>query len=78
MGLCASEYVNPNKVDLSHFQIMTTVGAGGFGKVRLAVDLKERGTKDGKQNVALKFLEVSYYHKPHRRAQLLRERYESW
>eukprot|EP00471_Norrisiella_sphaerica_P010486 CAMPEP_0184494672 /NCGR_PEP_ID=MMETSP0113_2-20130426/29311_1 /TAXON_ID=91329 /ORGANISM="Norrisiella sphaerica, Strain BC52" /LENGTH=697 /DNA_ID=CAMNT_0026880527 /DNA_START=181 /DNA_END=2274 /DNA_ORIENTATION=- len=73
MGLCASEVINPNEVDISHFQIMTTIGAGGFGKVRLAVDVKEQRINPNNY-VALKFLDVSYYHKPHRRQQLRRER----
>eukprot|EP00466_Bigelowiella_natans_P011209 jgi/Bigna1/132582/aug1.18_g7290 len=73
MGLCASEVINPNEVDISHFQIMTTIGAGGFGKVRLAVDIKEQGVQPNKY-IAMKFLDVAYYHKPHRRAQLRRER----
>uniref|UniRef100_A0A7S2U448 Protein kinase domain-containing protein n=1 Tax=Lotharella oceanica TaxID=641309 RepID=A0A7S2U448_9EUKA len=73
MGLCASEVINPEEVDLSHFQIMTTIGAGGFGKVRLAIDVKEQRINPNKY-VAMKFLDISYYYKPHRRAQLRRER----
>jgi len=73
MGLCASEVINPEEVDLSHFQIMTTIGAGGFGKVRLAIDVKEQRINPNTY-VAMKFLDVSYYYKPHRRDQLRRER----
>jgi len=43
MGCCqASEGpINPNEVDLSHFTMLSTVGKGGFGKVKAAQDRKD-------------------------------------
>mmetsp|Transcript_29443 Transcript_29443/g.51698 ORF Transcript_29443/g.51698 Transcript_29443/m.51698 type:complete len:636 (+) Transcript_29443:43-1950(+) len=73
MGICASEAINPEVVDMSHFRILATVGVGGFGKVRLAIDQKEENINHTKY-VAMKFLDVSYYTKTHRRAQLRTER----
>jgi len=43
MGLCgSSEGVNPDFIDLSHFEIMRVVGKGGFGKVN-AITKKDTG-----------------------------------
>lgn len=42
MGICATvDAVNMDEVDLSHFQILSTVGKGGFGKVKAAQDKKD-------------------------------------
>lgn len=71
MGLCASLTINPNAVDLSHFNVIATVGQGGFGKVRAAIDLK---TNSKDEFLALKFQELGYYKKERRRQQLIRER----
>jgi len=42
MGLCVSlsEGINSEKVDKTHFKILSTVGKGGFGKVKVAQDRK--------------------------------------
>mmetsp|Transcript_31919 Transcript_31919/g.77788 ORF Transcript_31919/g.77788 Transcript_31919/m.77788 type:complete len:387 (-) Transcript_31919:126-1286(-) len=51
MGLCASvgHVVNDNRVDITHFKILSTIGKGGFGKVKIAKDRKERLSTKGKK-----------------------------
>lgn len=45
MGLCGStEAINPDFVDLSHFELLKVVGKGGFGKGERQLD--GAGAKD--------------------------------
>ena len=52
MGICFSEQelpqINPDKVDLTHFEILKVVGRGAFGKVSTdarRVLFSERGSR---------------------------------
>lgn len=52
MGVCGStEAVNPDFIDLTHFEIMKVVGKGGFGKVNAITK------KDTQELMALKRME---------------------
>lgn len=56
MGACSSDQhtFNAERVDMSHFRVLSTIGKGGYGHVTLATDVKE--TKESERQVALKEL----------------------